>query len=555
MNSDTASFSLLTSPWIKVLWHDGHQGEVSILEAFENADAIAEITGDIPQQSGVLLRLLDAIMRRAYGRSMLDRFSSIDLWLSMWERGSFDMDILSGYLDEYAGSFDLFGPKPFYQISDLEYASEKAFDPVSSLMADVPSKPEKHLFSLRGIAAPNRMTFAEAARWLVFTQAYDIAGIKTPVVGNTHAKNGKAYAPKGIPGTGYLGNLGLVYLEGRNLFETLMWNFVLFDDARADVCFLGSQEDLPPWEKDESSPNSRELLAPTGLVQLETLQSRRVRLITSDGGNGVIGFISCYGDLLHPVDAMKYETMASMKQSEPQRVRLKLPVAPFMPRTHDAKRAMWRGLSGLLAVSVGVDQGLDDRPGVIRWMNIMADELAEVDDDFCDLLPKQVAIHAQGIEYGTQSSVYVDSFDDRLQIGSALAVHDDEAVRLAIELADKADSAIFEVVKLVRASEESKGDKASKDIASARAQDVLVAAYAEVDALFRAYLAGLTVGEDFHARTLKCGDAIRRSVLRIGFDAAAQSNAQEFVTHSGHSVAYAKSQFVQRVNKLLPSSE
>ena len=555
MNTDTASFSLLTCPWIKVLWHDGHQGEVSILEAFENAGAIAEITGDIPQQSGVLLRMLDAIMRRAYGRSTLDRFSSIELWLSMWERGSFDMDILSGYLEEHAVSFDLFGPKPFYQVSDLEYASDKPFDPVPGLMADVPSKPEKHLFSLRGIAAPNRMTFAEAARWLVFTQAFDTAGIKTPVVGNTHAKNGKAYAPKGIPGTGYLGNLGLVYLEGRNLFETLMWNFVLFDDARADVCFLGNQEDLPPWEKDESTPDSMELLATTGLVQLETLQSRRVRLIASDDGSGVIGFVSCYGDLLHPVDAMKYETMTSMKQSEPQRVRLKLPVAPFMPRTHDAKRAMWRGLSGLIAVSGGVGEGLDDRPGVIRWMNAMADELAEVEDDFCDLLPKQVAIHAQGIEYGTQSSVYVDSFDDRLQIGSALAIHDDEAVRLAIELADKADSAIFEIAKLVRASEESKGDKASKDIASARVQDVVVAAYAEVDALFRAYLAGLTVGEDYHVRTLTCGDAIRRSVLRIGFDAVAQSNAQEFVTHSGRSVAYAKSYFAQRVNKLLPSSE
>lgn len=555
MNTDAVSFSLLTCPWIKVLWHDGHQGEVSILEVFESAGAIAEITGDIPQQSGVLLRMLDAIIRRAYGRSTLDRFSSIELWLSMWECGSFDMDILSEYLEEHASSFDLFGPKPFYQVSDLEYASEKIFDPVSSLMADVPSKREKHLFSLRGIAAPNLMTFAEAARWLVFTQAYDTAGIKSPVVGNTHIVDGRVRAPKGIPGAGYVGNLGLVYLEGRNLFETLMWNFVLFDDARADVCFLGNQEDLPPWEKDEISPDSKELLAPTGLVQLETLQSRRVRLIASDDGSGVIGFVSCYGDLLHPVDAMKYETMTSMRQSEPQRKRLNLPVAPFMPRTHDPKRAVWRGLSGLLAVSSSVGEGLDDRPGVIRWMNIMADELAEVQDDFCDLLPKQVAIHAQGIEYGPQSSVYVDSFDDRLQIGSALAIHDDEAVRLAIELADKADSAIFEIAKLVRASEESKGDKASKDIASARAQDVLVAAYAEVDALFRAYLAGLTVGKDFYTRTLKCGDAIRRSVLRIGFDAVAQSNAQEFVTHSGRSIAYAKSQFAQRVNKLLPSSE
>lgn len=47
--------------------------------------------------------------------------------------------------------------------------------------------------------------------------------------GNTHVNKGKVYAPKGMLGTGWLGGIGGLYAEGRNLFETLMLNWVLYD--------------------------------------------------------------------------------------------------------------------------------------------------------------------------------------------------------------------------------------------------------------------------------------------------------------------------------------
>lgn len=551
-NNHEASWSVLDDPWITTLCSDGSQREVSVIEAFEHAPEIKAITGDIPQQAGVIYRLLDAILRRALFVPGLTRDELIELWRSLWRRGSFDMKPVLDYLSKHRDAFDLFGPHPFYQIPGLTYDASKECDPVASFMADVPSKSEKFLFSLRGKHAPNEMSFAEATRWLIFNQAYETAGIKTPVVGNTSASKGKVYAPKGIPATGYLGNLGLVFLEGANLFETLMWNFVLFDDRHLDVCLFGKEDDLPPWELPIPSADSCVLNGPTGIVQLETMQSRRIRLVPSEDGTKVVGFVSCYGDMLHPVDAMRYETMTAKKQSEAQGKRLGLAVAPFMPKVHDASKAMWRGLSGLIAASEGLPAGMDNRPLVVRWMNTVADELLGFEDGIDNLLPKSVTIHGQGIEYGTQSSVFSDSYDDCLTIGSALVVDDEEAVQCAIDFASCVDAALFEVARLVRSVEESKGDKASKDVASARRVDTMVAAAAEIDGLFRSYLSDLTEDVDPYEYTAGWRSKIRATILAIGRRAVSNAGAQVFASHTGWSVSSAEAYFVRRVFELLP---
>ena len=61
--------------------------------------------------------------------------------------------------------------------------------------------------------------FAEAARWLLYINAFD----------DTSAK------PKGkglpSPGVGWLGRLGLITGVGNNLFETLLLNLVLIKDG------------------------------------------------------------------------------------------------------------------------------------------------------------------------------------------------------------------------------------------------------------------------------------------------------------------------------------
>lgn len=187
------------------------------------------IRGDIPQQAMTMLRLALGILYRAYCVEDPSEEQMRDMWADVFLAGHFDMDILDGYFNEWKDRFFLFGDRPFFQVPELEYVGQKEYDPVSEMIADMP-KPEKYLFAMRGLGTTDTLSLPEAARWLVFLQSFDTAGIKTPVKGNTHINKGKIYPLKGFLGTGWLGGIGGVYAEGANLFETLMLNWVLYDD-------------------------------------------------------------------------------------------------------------------------------------------------------------------------------------------------------------------------------------------------------------------------------------------------------------------------------------
>lgn len=242
-------FSLLDEPWVQVVYRDGHPGEISLRQIFSDAPDIKELSGDIPQQKLPLIRLFLAILYRAYRVVGVNEEQMRELWKEIFSSKHFDMDIVSRYLDKWEDRFFLIGERPFFQIPDLEYVGAKPYSPVSEMIADVP-KPDKYLFSMRSMEETDSISFAEASRWLVFMQAYDIAGIKTPVKGNTHVKGGKVYSPKGMS-TGWLGAIGGLYAEGRNLFETLMLNWVLYDTKYDSERYrlFGNERDVPVWEQ------------------------------------------------------------------------------------------------------------------------------------------------------------------------------------------------------------------------------------------------------------------------------------------------------------------
>ena len=60
------------------------------------------------------------------------------------------------------------------------------------------------------------------------------------------------------PGAGWLGKLGIVYLNGKNLFETLMLNLVLINNDNVE------SEEHPLWERDvPPTSERREIPYPT----------------------------------------------------------------------------------------------------------------------------------------------------------------------------------------------------------------------------------------------------------------------------------------------------
>ena len=76
-----------------------------------------------------------------------------------------------------------------------------------------------------------KLTYAQAARWLVYLNGYDERGGR-PKAGN-----------KPRHGVGWLGQIGFIIVKGKNLFETLMRNMVL---AEREEDLL--EEQKPCWE-------------------------------------------------------------------------------------------------------------------------------------------------------------------------------------------------------------------------------------------------------------------------------------------------------------------
>lgn len=480
MTQQSPHYDLRFEPWIPVERLDGTTDVISIRDALVGAHQIRRLSGEIPGEGLALLRLLLAFVYCInYELGEVGEKQKKERWEELRSQGCFWSDQIDEYLADYPNEFDLFDDEhPFYQIPGLAYMGEKEFDSVSELMLDVP-KPEKFLFSMRSPAHLDALPFDLAARYLVVAQAYNTAGIKSPVVGNTSAKSGKAYAPKGALGTGWCGALGGIYLEGQNLFETLLLNFVLF---LSNVSVIAS-DDYAPWEREVPSADTCQR-EPTGPVDLLTWQSRRIRLIPSEDGSCVRGVIISYGDVLIPANKQRFEMMTGWRESTQQQKKLGTATVPLMPVAPDTARALWRGLPGLLALADGGKL----RPGVIRWMSELQD--AQSSEDW----RLNVRIVCQGVSYGTQSSVVDDAITDSVDLRATLLRKDSEAVLKMLDVIERTDQAVGVLVRFVQNVERAQGDKRRYDsfsdsAAQASREDVREGAYDALDALYRARIA------------------------------------------------------------------
>lgn len=476
MTQLNAHYDLRFEPWIPVEQLDGTADVVSIRNALVCAHQIRRISGEVPGEGLALLRfLLSIVYCINYDLEGAGEKQKKERWEKLRSQGNFKADQIDEYLADYPHEFDLFDDEhPFYQIPGLAYMGEKEFDSVSELMLDVPN-PEKgkFLFSMRGPEHLDSLSFDLAARYLIVAHAYDKSGIKSPVVGNTSAKSGKAFAPKGALGTGWCGALGGIYLEGQNLFETLLLNFVLF---LSNVSVIAS-DDYAPWEREVPSANTCQR-EPVGPVDLLTWQSRRIRLIPSEDGSCVRGVIISYGDILTPANKQRFEMMTGWRESK-QLKKLGTATVPLMPVAPDTARALWRGLSSLLSLADGGKL----RPGVIRWMSELQDVQSTEDWRL------NVRIVCQGVSYGKQSSVVDDAITDSVDLHATLLRKDSEAVIKMLGVIERTEQAVEVLARFVQNVERAQGDKRSDSAVQTMRKDVREGAYDALDALYRARIA------------------------------------------------------------------
>lgn len=202
-----------------------------------------------------------------------------------------------------------------------------------------------------------------------------------------------------------------------------------------------------------------------------------------------------------------FEKMTAWRSSVTQQKKLGLPAPPHMPVVHDAGKALWRGLEPILCAS---DEG-DSRPGLIRWLEEIRTEILESEKHVLDL----VTIHAQGMTYGTQSSVFETGIDDTLSLNSVMFRHDYSGIASVLDVVKCTDGAVLALSQFVRNLRAASGDKGKS---TETAEQVREWAYADLDGLFRDELAAFDETQDPIEYANAWKDEIHRRLLQMGWE-------------------------------------
>lgn len=475
MHSEQPSFDLTTRPWLPVLRADGSQDELSLLAVFEQAADLRRLVGDVPTQDFALLRLLLAILHDA-----LDGPADPDEWAELWDDGTMPVAVIEEYLREHRERFDLLHPaKPFFQVAGL-HTAKGDLSALDRIVADVPNG--TRFFTMRARGA-QRLSFAEAARWVVHAHAFDPAGIKSGAVGDPRVKGGKGY-PQGV---GWAGSLGGVLAEGNTLSRTLLLNLIASDTdhLRAD------KDDRPAWRRPPSGPaalpEAELAVRPLGVRDLYTWQSRRLRL--HHDADGVHGVVLAYGDPLPSRNMHKREPMTAWRRSPAQEKKLRLGTV-YLPREHDPARSAWRGLAALVTgVTPGAAQRQEAadavRPRILDWVARLAVE---------GHLPKDYLIRARLVSavYGTQQSVIDEIVDDGVTMRVVLLHGADQILgQTAVDAVGHSDTAVRALGDLAADLADASAADPEAPRATARERG-----YGELDGPFRDWLAALAPGDD-----------------------------------------------------------
>ena len=541
-------YNLLDEPWIPVRLVDGTITDVGLLELLRRTTDIADLACELPTQSIAIQRLILAIAYRvATPRDARD-------WARQWDDGAPTEQMIE-YLEQWRDRFYLFGGRfPFMQVADLRTAKD-AVSGLEKLIADVPNG--EQFFTTRHGRALACIPASEAARWLVHAQAYDPSGIRSGAVGDSQVKGGKGYPI----GPAWCGHLGLVWLKGKDLDETLVLNLIPASTAELRGVDGSTDWGACSWEDPEPETSVRRdysLLDPAGtpkevsIPRLLTWHSRRIRLV--GGSSGVTGVVLAQGDKLAPQEMRLYEPQSLWRYSTPQSKKFKTDV--YMPRKFEAGRALWRNLPGTLPTVTTV-QGVDKQPKREFLPSATLSFHYQLDNASIETTyPKVMRIQAVGVTYGPQEATFEDIYSDELTLSVAvmrveredLSAEIDRQVRLTEEVARDVGTL---AANLARAAGES-GDGAG-DGARDRAKELFFSA---VDNDFRAWLTQVDGHESARDVGRRWERTLRQHAMDIQTELVRGASSSAIIgrdTGRGYmNVGIAENYFRAALNKRLP---
>lgn len=477
------SFNLVDEPWIVVKNVTGAIETVSMREIFHRAQDFRGLAGELPSQDFAVLRILLAVLYRVFNSESLERATKA--WGRLWKANTLPIEQIDAYLDKWHHRFNLFDPKvPFFQVADLRTAKGHT-RPLSLLIPDSPK--EDALFSMRRYY--ETISPAEAARWVIHCQAYDISGIKSGAVGDPRVKGGKGY-PMGIGWAGWLGGITVV---GDNLRETLLLNLVLNESANPD--------DLPVWELPPLTAAPRENVTVSGPVTLMTWPQRRIKLFRNETGE-VSSVLIANGDPIAYELQDRHEVMTAWKKRGGKgRSTIN---SVYVPRQFSPTEKLWRGISALLPTLPG-GEARDLKPcKVINWSAALVED-GQLDSDYI------VKINTVGVDYGDKQkrSTWNEIFSDTLQFNVQLAASESlPAKETVYDAVGRANDAIRALSRLAGALAIAAGGEAKGPSNEARALG-----YSAFDQPFKDWLAKFDPQGDVDEALQEWTDNARENII------------------------------------------
>lgn len=388
-------FNLLDERWIRVIDRNCKMVEVSLMEVFRDAHLYQDLCGELSTQDFAVMRLLLAILHTVFARYDLngnisrlhDPDDALDRWEELWTKKKFPEEVITAYLESQRENFYLFHPeRPFFQCEHAKIGTAYAAAKLNGNLSESSNK--VRLFS--NVTGPMKesMDFAEAARWLLYVNAYDDTSAKPS--GESKKRGEKLPSP----GVGWLGKLGLIAVSGNTLFETLMLNLIILKESGE---LWG--EEKPVWERDKAACGERvEIPLPDNLSELYTVQSRRLYLKRK--GMQVTGYYLLGGEFFERGNAF-VEPMTIWRKADSKGAEI------FIPRRHDASKQFWRNFSAFIQTRENVH-----RPGIFSWIDKLEKENIIKD--------QMLNVKIASVQYGDKDFFVANVFSDFIQMHAAL---------------------------------------------------------------------------------------------------------------------------------------
>lgn len=518
-----SEFSLIHEPWIRVRLMNGDVNTVSLLDAFIHAHEYLGFAGEMVAQDVAILRMMLAVLHRIF--SQVDEMGQVSLlededdaltrWETIWNMGCIPENPVRAYFDKWYDRFYLFDDEhPFYQVPESVLNNMKSGGVtaggdaarLNGLLFKSGNKGKAKILAGRDFTDKLRLSYDEAARWLLFLQAYDDGSLKPQVTsGNDRPKIQ----------VGYCGRLGLIAAHGDTLFETLMFNWTLLRDGKDLWDYYSDSESVsilsgvPCWELDE--PRTTELMAlslPSSPVAHLTIQPRRIVLLRDDGG--VYGYRYVAGDCVSVENAF-VEQMTLWHTSKSK----KDTVGTWLPDVYNLlNKSAWRSLGSIISAN-------DDKvkqPGVVLWLKRLQGDV-DCDDIILDE-NRLIQFDVIATEYGSSNcsikTMNVSSVSFNSLLLSDVQKDIRECILTEIEKCNKTVSCL----RLFAQQLEMCKRRGTDSDFIAMKDEIEALFYAELDRMFPIWLSSLSVN-DRDSVNLSC-QAFRANVGKFALKLADQ---------------------------------